>query len=75
MKKQHTVATGTMEQRSLSLTMPRVGPRGLEVTDSHQRSFEKLVDTEYSIEDLRGAQEAASGNYGSKIKVEARIRK
>jgi hypothetical protein len=33
------------------------------------------VDTEYSLEDLRGAKAAASGHYDSKINVEATIRK
>jgi hypothetical protein len=37
--------------------------------------LEKLVDTEYSLDDLRGVKEAASGHYDSKINIEAVIRK
>ena len=55
--------------------MPRGGHQGLAASESHQRSFEKLVDTEYSVEDLKGAKEATSGHYESKIHVEAAIRK
>ena len=71
---QIAIAPGGLEQRSLSLAAPGGEHRALEATESNKRSLEKLVDAEYSIEDLRGAGEARSRNYIDRIKLEA-IRK